>query len=624
MDYVGSDDQANAVAVDHLGNVIVAGTVTTNNGHGTDAFCISYDPSGNENWRYDYDNSGAHGNDHGTGVVTDWQGNVYMCGVSDGGSTRQNDFFVLKIDQTGARVWPTSGSAGTGADFDNGAIRLNDNGDDGIDHIDSGYLCAIGIENVAGGQPTFAITGPTKPNGGSYNKWRTVAFEYDSTNGVKIKGGWPADDFQTVNDNDQPYAVAIAPDHTVYVTGGVHSSTTSEAMTTVRYYASGTSYDPLTYWVDRAETLNGKGGKGKSIAVDLSGNAFVTGYRVDGSPVTQYETRKILQGASGDGDLATWHKEYEPSLSENRANSICLSYEVVSEVLTTFAYVTGQSYVYQGSSLDIATIRYRGSDGNPEWSGDGAKRYDGSGYEDAGMQVVAAGNGNAYIIGHTSNASNHDYVLLGYKKDGSNLFSPLTYGNGGADDGMGVALGSAGTVFYTGASAASSQLDFYTNSLTGFGTVDTIVPTSVSYSGGSQPSGSASDVNSSNDTYFSIHGLYSGGNYADMIFTFETTINTTSPQEITVTIESHVDKHYNWQKVEAYDYVAGAWVALSDQLESYATDRNTMLALPGAAARWIGGGNAAKIRVTTYVDNATYSEGSHHVYYDYVKWDVLH
>lgn len=621
----GGNDTASAVIVDHAGNLYVVGTVYVNSTNGYDLECVSYDASGNQRWHYEYNGPDSK-NDYGTGIVCDWQGHLYCCGVSKD-TNGKGHFFVVKLNPAdGSFVWPSSGSGGSGNNayrFYNGAIQLNDNSDDGIDRIDSGYLCAIAIENVAGSQPTFAITGPTKPNGGSYNKWRTVVFETDGSGAVQIKSGWPVDDFQTVNDNDQSYAVAIAPDHTVYVTGGVHSSTTSEAMTTVRYYASGTSYDPLTYWVDRAETLNGKGGKGKSIAVDLSGNAFVTGYRVDGSPVTQYETRKILQGASGDGDLATWHKEYEPSLSENKANSICLSYEVVSGVLTTFAYVTGQSYVYQGSSLDIATIRYAGSDGNPEWSGDGAKRYTGSGYDDAGMQVVSSGNGNAYVIGLTGNGTNDDYVLLGYDKTGSNLFSAVTYNNGGLDRGYALAIGSAGSVFYTGTSADSGQLDFYTDIKSGFGTIDTKVPWSLSYTGGAQPSGSVSDVQSSNDAYYSLHGLVSGNNYLDMVFIFETTINSQSPQEITVTVESHVDKDDHGQKVEAYDYLNSSWVLVADQPATNGTDSSIVVTLPGDPARYIGDSDAAKIRVTTYVYPG-YSHGSHYVFFDYVKWDVLH
>lgn len=231
LDYAGHDDKATAVTVDHQGNVLVVGTVINDDGHGNptdaDALCVSYAPDGSENWRYRYPGS-AGGDDIGTGVAVDWRGNVYMCGVSYGGSTRKNDFFVLKIDSGGNKVWPNSGSAGTGTDFDNGALRLTDNNDDGVGHFaGEGALCAIAIEDVPGAQPTFAITGPSAS--GTYNRWRTAVFEDNGSGGVQIKSGWPVDESSLVNDEDQSYAVAISPaDHTVYVTGGQHPNTSTE------------------------------------------------------------------------------------------------------------------------------------------------------------------------------------------------------------------------------------------------------------------------------------------------------------------------------------------------------------------------------------------------------------
>lgn len=250
-DQAGGDDTASAVTIDHAGNLYVVGTVYVNSTNGYDIECVSYDASGNQRWHYEYNGPDSK-NDYGTGVVCDWQGHPYCCGVSRD-TNGKGHFFVVKLNPAdGSFVWPSSGSGGSGNNayrFYNGAIQLNDNSDDGVDRLHDPILysilgapplCAIAIENIAGSQPTFAITGPTQPSGSSYNKWRTVVFEDDGSGGVQIKSGWPVDDFQTVNDHDQSYAVAIAPDHTVYVTGGVHSSTTSEAMTTVRYYAAGT------------------------------------------------------------------------------------------------------------------------------------------------------------------------------------------------------------------------------------------------------------------------------------------------------------------------------------------------------------------------------------------------
>lgn len=629
------DDEAAAVAVDHQGNVFVVGKTKGPRHSYWDMQVLKYSAAGYLLWHKEYhsqdhDNGNAaySGDTFGTGIVVDWEGNCYASGVAYSGSTRKNDFVVWKLDRNGDIVWPTSGSHGSGLaayDFDNGAIRLSSSSDDGVNVHDSAKrVCAIAIIDEPGSQSNFAITGPTDGGNGN-SKWRTALFQDDGYGDVEIAPGWPVDQFGDIEDeDDQPNAVAIYSDSSVYVTGGVHSSNATENFTTIRYYSAGGGADPFYYWIKTLAPLSGKPGEGTAIALDKDGNAYATGYLHD-SAGNDYATLKILKDPDGFDPVTPWTNEYsayDGGIGRDEAYSISLSYEVVDDELVPYVYVTGLSQAYL-ASLDIATLRLLGSDGSKVWSGDGAKRYTGSGYDDAGMQVVASGNGNAYVIGLTGNGTNDDYVLLGYDKTGSNLFSAVTYNNGGLDRGYALAIGSAGSVFYTGTSADSGQLDFYTDIKSGFGTIDTKVPWSLSYTGGAQPSGSVSDVQSSNDAYYSLHGLVSGNNYLDMVFIFETTINSQSPQEITVTVESHVDKDDHGQKVEAYDYLNSSWVLVADQPATNGTDSSIVVTLPGDPARYIGDSDAAKIRVTTYVYPG-YSHGSHYVFFDYVKWDVLH
>ena len=213
-------EEGKVVAVEHSGNVFVAGISTHSGRSDLDFQVIKYDAAGYFQWARNYDGD-ANGDDIGTGLVVDWQGNCYICGVSDNGS--HSKFAVVKYAPNGDLVWPSSGSGGSGAgayEFDNGAIQLNDSNSDGIGHFaGEGAICAIGIENVAGSQPTFAITGPS--TSGTYNRWRTVVFEDDGFGAVQIKSGWPVDESTSVEDEDQSYAVAISSaDHTVFMTGG--------------------------------------------------------------------------------------------------------------------------------------------------------------------------------------------------------------------------------------------------------------------------------------------------------------------------------------------------------------------------------------------------------------------
>lgn len=627
------DDEAAAVAVDHQGNVLVVGKTKGPRGTYWDMEVLKYSPSGSLLWHREYYSRDGNGDPYagdtvGTGIVVDWQGNCYASGVAYSGSTRKNDFVVLKLAPNGDIVWPTSGSHGSGPgayDFDNGAIRLSSSSDDGVDVHDSAKrVCAIAMIDEPGSQPNFAITGPTDGGNGN-SKWRTTLFQDDGYGDVEIAPGWPVDQFGSVSgEDDQPNAVAIYSDSTVYVTGGVHSNSSTENFTTIRYYSAGGGADPFYYWMKTLAPLSGKPGEGTAIVLDKDGNAYATGYLHDVAG-NDYATLKILKDPDEFDPVTPWTNEYsyyDGGVGRDEATSICVSYEVVDGELVPYVYVTGLSQAYLGS-LDIATLRLQSSDGSKVWSGDGAKRYTGSGHDDAGMQVVASGNGNAYVIGFTGNGSDNDYVLLGYDKIGSSLFSPVVYDNGGEDDGNALALGSAGSILYTGASHSGNGLDFYTDVLSGFGTVDTFTTSSSSQSGGTQSQGSYSDTTSSNDTYYSLEALYSGGHYLDVAVTFETTISTSSPTEMTVTVETHVNKDNNWQKIEAYDYLNSAWVLLSDRPASNGTDLTLVLNLPGDPARFIGGSNASKIRVTDYVLSG-YSDGAHRFYVDLVKWSVLH
>lgn len=302
------DDQANAVAVDHQGNVIVVGTVT-NESEDKDAFCISYSPTGTVNWSKRYANS-DDGDDFGTGVAVDWQGNVYMCGVTTTGGSRNRDFFVKKMRHSdGDTAWPNSGS-GYGFDFDNGAIRLSDESEDGVDVHDSAKRkCAIAIIDEPGSQPNFAITGPTDSGNGD-SRWRTVLFQDDGFGAVEIAPGWPVDQFGDIEDeDDQPNAVAIYSDSSVYVTGGVHSSNATENFTTIRYYSAGGGADPFYYWIKTLAPLSGKPGEGTAIALDKDGNAYATGYLHD-SAGNDYATLKILKDPDGFDPVTPWTNEY--------------------------------------------------------------------------------------------------------------------------------------------------------------------------------------------------------------------------------------------------------------------------------------------------------------------------
>jgi hypothetical protein len=626
-------DEGQCVAVDHWGNVFVAGKSKeprTTSGY-YDMLVIKYDAAGNRLWTNAYHSSNGgsaySGDTVATGIAVDWRGAVYVSGVAYSGSTRKNDLFVIKYDSGGTPVWPTSGTHSTpDYDFDHGALRLSDSNDDGYDK--NGYgndgtaVCAISMENVDSDQPTFAITGPSRNN--SYSGiWRTVVFTYDGTDGIKIKSGWPVNDFGNSSE-DSPYAVAIDPsDDTVAVTGGAHDGGAQLYFTTVRYLANGSAQ----IWKDEWAPDSTKNDGGRAIALDKSGDVYVTGILGEGESDSEYGTRKILKADNDGASQPQWSQKYDNgSGGRNEATSLSLSYEVESGVLKTYVYVTGLSAHSSGdATLEMATLRYRGTDGVKQWSGDGAKREAVSSHDVLGNMVVAAGRGNCYVVGK----SNDDYILAVYDKTGTHRFSPVTYDGTGSstDEAKAIIMGGAGAEFFTGVSTSSSSgLDVLT--LNNAETVTSHTPVKLDDgNSGTRIIGDASDVDTSDDSYL-VYEPFESYYTSSLSVEFGAEVLTSNPSEISLTIEGHVDGTNVWQKVEVYDVIANTYVVVSDQPASIDTDENTVIVLKDDPARFISSSHAVDCRITYYGDYSTTGwlygvDGAWYAYVDLIRWDVL-
>ncbi len=105
-------DAANGVATDGDGNVYVTGATfggldgNTAVGAG-DLFLLKYDSAGTKLWSRQFGTSGL---DNATAVAVDGSGNVYVAGTTEGAlegnlSEGKSDFFLIKYDGTGTRLW---------------------------------------------------------------------------------------------------------------------------------------------------------------------------------------------------------------------------------------------------------------------------------------------------------------------------------------------------------------------------------------------------------------------------------------------------------------------------------------------------------------------------------------
>lgn len=617
-----SDDENCAVCVDHRGNVTVVGKVIVD-GHGFDWDVVSYNPDGSNRWHFQYNGPGS-GDDIPTAIACDWEGNVYVAGVScnvaNEFGAKVAKFTVLKLDVGGNAVWPNTGSY-TGFNFYNGAARLNDGNVDGSEASTFNFsdeVCALAVKDGRGSQPMFAITGPTTSfNPGTNTQWRTVVFEANTgtlSPPIKIKQGWPVDRFGDYQ-NDTPHALAIHSDNTIYVTGGRHTDVALDyAFTTVRYYADGTyTHTTPEIWVD--DWGDSKPSAGRSICLDADGNAYVTGaVKVIGAPKgSAIATQKLWRDAQSPNLQYAWRDSYDSGGSASDFDDEGVSISMSDEQPHTHGlFVTVSGYTFDGAATRIATLRYLCDPliPSPIW----VNTYPSTGQSvSVPRQVIATGNGNAYVVGRKDN----DQVLLAYRSDGTQRYSPVVAGGTGYDEAWSAALGGAGLPYYAGPKT-NADLDFLTSRQ-----VETATganPYAFTVGIGGSASGTVSNLTSANGSYVSVPSAYGGGSFSPTVqVVFTGTSPFTSPSEMSVTLVGHVGASGLREKVEVYDFNSAAYVSISDQPAPTA-DTPTVLTLhknPGAYYVDPNTGDV-KIRVT-YAGGTLGWSG----FFDLVRWDAI-
>ncbi len=212
------------------------------------------------------------------------------------------------------------------------------------------------------------------------------------------------------NGNDEAKAIALRSD-TVYVTGHSYSDATFDNYCTIKYLPNGD-----TAWV---RTYNGPGNYedwATAIAVDGSGNVYVTGHGYGSGITADYATIKYLPN----GDTA-WVRMYDgPGNSGDQANAIAVDGD-------GNAYVTGTSATnaYSPGSpddMDYATIKYNSTGDTAVANGGWVRRYTGPGTEDDyGNAIEVDGSGNVYVTGNSGDGTGRytqDFATIKYTTDG--------------------------------------------------------------------------------------------------------------------------------------------------------------------------------------------------------------
>jgi len=251
------------------------------------------------------------------------------------------------------------------------------------------------------------------------------------------------------NGMDVALALALDDSGNVYVTGYSMGSGTNFCYTTIKYDSLGD-----TLWVRHYNGPANAGDRAYAIAVDDSGNVYITGFSV-GSGTTDYLTLKY----SPAGDTL-WTRRYD-----GPGNSYDYPYAIAVDSSRN-VFVTGLSLgTGSPTSHDYATLKYN-SNGDLAW----VRRYDGPGnFLDDAYDLAVDNNGNVYVTGFSVGLGTavDDYATIKYDLNGTELWVRRYNGPvSGGDESFAIAVDTMGNVYVTGYSDADTgakvNLDYLT------------------------------------------------------------------------------------------------------------------------------------------------------------------
>ncbi len=423
--YIGGfiNDDGSGIAVDGSGNAYVTGITRATEGTfpvkvgpdltingGSDAFVAKVDASGTH---LDYAGYiGGAGDDYGLGIAVDGSGNAYVTGnthasqktfpVTVGPDLTYNgdaDAFVAKVDASGTHL-DYAGYIG-GAGYEAGAGIA-------VDGAGNAYVGGSTISD----QATFPVTvGPDLTFNGDQEAFvaKVDASGTDLDYAGYIGGA----------SSDNGYGIDVDGSGNAYVTGSTRSLQATFPVTVGPDLTANGTYDAFVAKVDATGTdldyagyVGGSGSDvGRGIAVDGSGNAYVTG-----STHSQQATFPVTVGpdltANGDNDafvakvdatganldyagyIGGGGQDFGNGIAlDGAANAYVAGYTASREA--TFPVTVGPDLTFAGGG-DAFVGRVDASGTHLDYAG-----YVGGASSDSGNGIAVDGSGNAYVTGST-------------------------------------------------------------------------------------------------------------------------------------------------------------------------------------------------------------------------------
>lgn len=204
------------------------------------------------------------------------------------------------------------------------------------------------------------------------------------------------------NQGDEAVSIAVDASGNSYVTGSAFAANGTLDIVTIKYSPSGQQL-----WLQSYNGTANDNDQGAAIVLDDAGNVYVTGYSNNSGTFNDITTIKY-----NNSGVLQWASSYNGTFNNyDQGNALTVD---ASGNVYVVGYETVSNYTF-----DFVTIKYN-STGGQQW----ANTYDGPGnFNDEGKDIALDANGNVYVTGASDtfyNAQpNEDIVLLKYNNSGT-------------------------------------------------------------------------------------------------------------------------------------------------------------------------------------------------------------
>jgi hypothetical protein len=404
-----NQDQATAVAVNNNGNVFVTGS-SVGTGGSQDYATVAYSSAGLALWTNSYRGSGFK-TAIPAALAADTNGNVFVTGQAFDGTNY--NAATINYSTTGAPLWTNLYIGPTNARDGGNALAVDSHGDVLVagyySYNGTSYYLALKYSNA--GTPVW-----TNLYNGGVGDSVAYAVALDNSGNVFVTGRssgiGTGDDYATVaysgtglplwtnryngpgnTTDDDAYYIAVDNSGNVIVTGSSIGLGTGADYATIKYSNAGV---PL--WTNRYDGPAQSDDFPAGIAVDSSGNVFVTGYSTATNGYLDYATVAY----SGTG-VPLWTNRYDGA-AQGDDSAVGIAVDSSGNV-----FVTGSSTAASGYK-DYATVAYSGT-GVPLFTNLYAAAPNGDALASA---IAVDGSGNLLVTGYSSNGSTNEFVTIKY------------------------------------------------------------------------------------------------------------------------------------------------------------------------------------------------------------------